>query len=315
MELEKRSQIGDPQRGQPMHLPVTSEEFSSVFFEKKPILFQQALHPGGYTWCDLSRDFYSLDPGLGQVRVYQDGPLDRMEYTRSNEELSQVNYVHHSSKLEKLLSDGASIVVNRFDKVSLYVGLINSYLREYVKSTVVGNAYISLGGRGTFGAHWDTHCVFAVQIKGRKRWKVYKPTSDLPLFTQTSRQAKKEGAQPTELAFDEIIQEGDVLYLPRGWWHEVLPLDGEPSFHVAYGVHTVKVHEFLKWLLVKHMPQAVEFRQSLDDVSAREKNLLEAVAILSAASLSEKNITDYVNEFLAQLTPKTHIDFQSIMEA
>ena len=39
-----------------------------------------------------------------------------------------------------------------------------------------------------------------------------------------------------EPAWAGVLEEGDLLYLPRGWWHEAAALDG-PSLHLTFGVY------------------------------------------------------------------------------
>nr|WP_256098549.1 cupin domain-containing protein [Streptomyces agglomeratus] len=41
---------------------------------------------------------------------------------------------------------------------------------------------------------------------------------------------------------------GDVLYLPRGWWHAVAASEGQPSLHLTCGIQTTTGADLISWL-------------------------------------------------------------------
>ncbi|WP_369377951.1 cupin domain-containing protein [Streptomyces sp. cg36] len=47
---------------------------------------------------------------------------------------------------------------------------------------------------------------------------------------------------------DLVLAPGDVLYLPRGWWHAVSADRGTASLHLTFGLATQSGAEFLGWL-------------------------------------------------------------------
>ena len=46
---------------------------------------------------------------------------------------------------------------------------------------------------------------------------------------------------------DVILEAGDILYIPRGWWHDPLPLD-EETFHLAVATFAPTGFEYMQWL-------------------------------------------------------------------
>ena len=57
------------------------------------------------------------------------------------------------------------------------------------------------------------------QVEGRKRWRVYPPFENDELPRTSSRNYHpKEVTQKEEIY--EILNPGDVLYVPRGWIHQ-----------------------------------------------------------------------------------------------
>ena len=95
------------------------------------------------------------------------------------------------------------------------------------------NAYYTPRSAQGLPVHHDTHDVFSLQIAGEKRWLVYEPVWELPLKHQ--RYDAKLGA-PGKPVLDVTLQQGDTLYLPRGWLHEAKTSDSD-SLHLTIGVN------------------------------------------------------------------------------
>ena len=77
-----------------------------------------------------------------------------------------------------------------------------------------------------------------------------------------------------------------MLYVPRGWWHHVLPQEG-PSLHLSIGTYAPTVHDYVSWACARHLPAALAARRSLGAASADELDAaveaLRAVVVSAAA--------------------------------
>jgi ribosomal protein L16 Arg81 hydroxylase len=173
-------------------------------------------------------------------------------------------------------------VVNGFEHYSPVALRLCAAVHRFCGAPTAGNAYLSIGGRGTFGRHWDTHDVFALQLIGRKRWQVFAATFPLPLGMHRSETVL--AACPPEPVLDCVLDAGDMLYVPRGWWHHVLPTEG-PSLHLSIGTYAPTVHDFVSWACARHLPSALAARRSLG-AAASVEDLDAAVEALRAVVLS-----------------------------
>ena len=100
--------------------------------------------------------------------------------------------------------------------------------------------------------HWDPQDTMILQVSGRKHWKVYRPTRLHPLAADVAPAPK-----PTdEPLWDGILEEGDLIYLPRGWWHVAAPLD-EPSLHLTVTIEPASGIDLLEWFVgqLKYHPE------------------------------------------------------------
>jgi hypothetical protein len=59
------------------------------------------------------------------------------------------------------------------------------------------------------------------------------------------------------------LEAGDILYVPRGWWHNAEALPCTPTFHVAVGVHPIIALDYIKWLAEEVFPNNLAFRETI----------------------------------------------------
>ncbi len=148
------------------------------------------------------------------------------------------------SELHKRLAEGATLVLDAVDELHPGIGALASRLERRLRTGVQVNLYASWTGIEGFGVHWDDHDVVVVQLDGAKRWRIYGPTRTVPMH----RDVESPEPPPEEPVADLVLTAGDVLYLPRGWWHAVAASDGEHSLHVTCGLQSTTGADLITWL-------------------------------------------------------------------
>ena len=133
-------------------------------------------------------------------------------------------------------------------------------LQEFFGCFVGANAYLTPPGTQGFAPHYDDVEVFMLQVEGRKRWKVYNPFEgdELPRTSSRNYNPKEIKGEP---AIYEILEPGDMIYMPRGWVHQGEALAGEHSLHV-----TISTNQKNAWadLLEQAVPAALKAAISSD---------------------------------------------------
>ncbi|WP_426164884.1 JmjC domain-containing protein [Pseudoduganella sp. R-34] len=260
---------------------ISKQTFFDELHEKRPFIQR-----GGYAalavgWDEVDRALFVGENTDANLRVHKGGVIDEAKYTELCSDLGVVRKRIIKAELAKLLEDGASIIYNRMEGVSVPIRDLCNQVARFTGAPAAANGYISFGDKETFGNHWDTHDVFAVQLIGRKRWLVYEPTFSLPLPGQTSLHHKADC--PATPFFDEILEAGDILYIPRGWWHTAIPLR-EETFHVAIGVHPPVVANYVEWVAKNVLPDHFSCRHSIHAneqsrhiIAAAKETLLEVL--------------------------------------
>jgi len=280
------------------------------FLKKNYLYIRNGLDPSAYDWEKFSRDFFSIEPALGTVRLYRDGRVERQLYQQTTPQFEGAGHKFDHSVFSDILLNGGSMVVNRFEKSSTYVADVCHQVADFCGHAVVGNAYVTQGGTGTFGKHWDAHCVFAAQLIGAKHWKIFRPTIELPL--PSNNFSKKPTIGATEMVFDGVLQAGNMLYVPRGWTHEVAPIAGQPSLHIAAGVHSPKVLDYLKWVLNNKLSAHIAARETMALNHFDECHVAEASALLSREAENSQSFQEYLYALKTSISEKPYINFQTM---
>ncbi|MET8826426.1 cupin domain-containing protein [Streptomyces sp. NPDC004610] len=150
----------------------------------------------------------------------------------------------HPAELHARLAEGASLVIDAMDELHPAVGRAAMELEQWLHTGVQTNLYASWTAREGFGVHWDDHDVVVIQVAGTKRWKLYGQTRTAPMHKDTEEPEPPPEKPVTKL----VLRPGDLLYLPRGWWHSVAASEGEPSLHLTFGIQTTTGAQLLSWL-------------------------------------------------------------------
>ena len=133
----------------------------------------------------------------------------------------------NTTALTRELRNGATIVLDAVDELHRPIRRLAESLERVFRVKVQVNAYAGWRTSHGFDLHWDDHDVFVLQVAGRKQWKVYGMTRKYPM----ARDVEPAVDPPSEVLWEGLLRSGDLLYIPRGWWHVATPLD-EPTLHL-----------------------------------------------------------------------------------
>lgn len=187
------------------------------------------------------------------------------------------------AELHAQLRDGASLVLDSVEKIHPPVGVAAEGLERFLGTSVQVNAYASWTEREGFGLHWDDHDVVVVQVHGSKRWRLYGSTREAPTFRDVETPEKPEG----DPVADIVLTPGDVLYLPRGWWHAVTADQGTESLHLTFGLVSHTGADLLHWVvdqlrsglaLRKDIPRFASLPDQSDFLAELRRELLDELA-------------------------------------
>lgn len=220
------------------------------------------------------------------------------------------------AKVDVFAAMGASIVANDVQEISGEIAQLAEGLGRRLAGRAGANIYCSFQGVQAFGAHYDLHEVFALQCEGEKVWRLYQSRADNPLdpppFTDEARQQLDREKGP--LMFEVRARPGDVIYIPRGWFHDALA-SSEASLHLTLSVTPHSARAVMP-LLEAAATQTSLFRAYLPDHrqdggAGLRQRLAELADQFSAILRSE----DFFNEVAAAQRERSRQPFSMDLPA
>jgi hypothetical protein len=194
---------------------------------------------GLMSWETLN-DLLSMEiwTGVSLKLVLDKKPLPAEAYCRPTVDRNKQHVLAPARDLVMAWGQkGATLVLHEIEDLVGAVGAAKAALEQALGARGMMNLYCSWEGRQAFDTHFDKHDVFAFQIAGEKIWRIYANRFDNPIehaSFQNIPQAffdENRGAVAREVR----LRPGDLLYLPRGTYHDALAVS-EASIHLSCGM-------------------------------------------------------------------------------
>ncbi len=270
--------------------PVSPETFFAEYHDRQPLHVKggAAKFAGVLGWRAINRLLDMTHAWSSQsLKLYLDGkPIPVEQYCVSALSRDAVQGMQpDAAKVAECIRRGASVVMNDVDSLTPGLAGVSAALEGAGLGKAQANVYISWQSHKAFPAHYDTHDVWAVQVEGEKIWNVWEGRAEWPISHPVFRsqdQAHHETAKG-RLREKVLLKTGDLLYLPRGWYHDALA-EAPSSVHVAYGAHAVLGMDVMN-ILMERVLYETGFRQPLprqDGTASAKFALTQRVGQLGA---------------------------------
>lgn len=209
-----------------MMLKLDIEHFCKHFWQQKPMVIK-----GAFDHYTDPLDEHDL-AGLAMEEE-----LDSRIISRQGEHWDCQQGPFES--FEKVCSGAWTLLVQG---VECYVPKAQDLLTEFqfLPSWRIDDLMVSFSVEGAgVGPHLDQYDVFIIQGKGRRRWQVgnkghYESVIPHPRVRQIT---------PFEAIIDEVLEPGDVIYIPPGYPHNGVAL--EPCLNYSVGFRAANQTELL----------------------------------------------------------------------
>lgn len=243
--------------------PVDRDQFFATYWERRPLVVRrgQSDHYAQLlTLEDIDRLLFAQEQRYPSVRLAKVGAsFPRSSFT---EDIpwggSSFDGVIRSDALLAEYRAGATIIVDALHRAWKPLALLCKHLEAELNHPTQVNIYLTPPGAQGFGQHYDTHDAFILQTAGHKHWRIYEAPLRLPLPSQPWDPAR----YPVGELIEEVdLQQGDLIYIPRGFVHEAMTSDAQ-SLHVTLGINAYTWMDVFAELL-NRCRQDARFRESL----------------------------------------------------
>ena len=242
-----------------------------------------------------------------RLRLVRDGkPVPVSSYLRHTTGGRQKRTIPKlkGAELARQLREGATLVLDAVDELSEPVEELAKNLELFFRERVQVNLYAGWQTSRGFDLHWDDHDVFILQVAGRKRWSVYGQTRPHPLVNDIEKAQKPEHAP----LWEETLEDGDLLYIPRGWWHVAVPL-AEPTLHLTVGVHNRTGLDLLRWLS-ERVRASETFRRDLPRFASAAERAAHAARLREEllAAWDDSLLEKFYEDLDARAEPRARVE-------
>jgi hypothetical protein len=292
--------------------PVSLDVFHAEYDDQKPLYIPAT---DGTTKRELL-DWAGLNALLGQRSiwtpqtlkvVFNGEPISPGLYCVETEGKSGRALRPSPSKVQILMSQGASVVADDVQDLNPSIRGLCKGLSQAFAGHVGAHIYSSFQGVQAFGTHFDLHHVFAVQTEGEKTWRLYRNRADCPTtFPFDSPEVRRWLAESRGEVMTEVrMRPGDVLYLPRGWYHDAVATDGA-SLHVTFSITPLSGRALFRLLenLAMEDPAFRAWLRPADEDGGTLKAQLERFSRALAALAAGDALHEEVAMAQARLVPR-----------
>jgi ribosomal protein L16 Arg81 hydroxylase len=262
----------------PLHVARGRSDFFAGLIDKKQIDHLLA------TQCGKPDFPISVIGGyLEEGEPPEPGPAARSQWT--------------AERVYKRLGRGATIRIGNMPHLVPAIRRLASCLETALSSDIAINAYLTPPKARAFGAHYDNHDVFILQVEGAKSWTLRSPAEHLPLETVVRGrehwqrrtlpwETRLKTLPPIEKTRSYRLEAGDMLYVPRGQVHEVKTGESE-SLHLTVAAPVVTWYEVAVDAVLAAARRSPALREALrpgfaTDAKARAEAARAAPAMLEA---------------------------------
>ena len=237
--------------------PIGRQQFREQYHRNRPLLIRGHAEKFAhlFAWEDVNRFL--------NVSHYPNPYVHLMAAGTSAEKAASSPQVIERSRA------GATIRITRLERLDPKVGELARSLEAEMGEQVKVTFFLSQSGRAGTSCHYDPWDVFVLHLDGHKAWRVFEPALD----------------EPGRPSLECELSPGDLLYIPRGHWHQAMAQRG-PSRHLSVILVARTGIAFLTWL-TDELKRDVLFRRELplmfadDPPERREERLREHIAKLT----------------------------------
>ncbi len=279
-----------------MHLDfnISSAQFHQEYLYQKPMVFKGAVKNIDIGWKEINELYQRANPMDPQFKFRKGPMIPKEAYVEAFEDVGRTRYRFNKAAVYQYLKEGATLVYNRINNESFADDLAKQ-VAQFAQAQTIVSGYLAFGSDSSYGNHWDTRDVFAVQLIGKKHWPLSAPNFDMPLYMQQAKDMPHI-PRPEKADMEVVLEAGDVLYIPRGWWHNPMPMGCE-TFHLAIGTFPPNGYNYMEWLM-KKVPEIASLRQSFRGWEADKGNIQDMAQQVAGLIASPESYESFMQAFL-----------------
>jgi len=279
--------------------PITPEQFFDEYYDKKALYI-----PGNVEKISDICSWDHINNLLQMVTNWSDKnlkividaktvqPSSFCERTVNRDRMGTMR--PQPNKVAQLFEQGTTVVLDLMETMDPGIRAATEAFQMATGFRVSCNAYCSRQQRKAFDSHFDSMDVFALHIEGTKTWRIYKGRFENPLerdgYDNPSHSPEFLEKDKGELLMEIEMKPGDLLYLPKGVYHDALA-STQACLHLSFGTTQPSGLDVISWLTTSLSDFAI-MRQALPSYDREEAHdaLVKQVTQCLAQVLKEPSL-------------------------
>lgn len=195
-------------------------------------------------------------------------------------------------------ADGCTLLLRYAERAHPGLKALSDDFAQAFHTPVDIQCYCTPEGAQAFLWHYDVEEVFILQTKGAKAYEIRPNTVHPNPTLESIPEDLGYERERTPLKVAALIQEGDWLYIPSGWWH--IARTQSESMHISVGlmpVSNLKLFEFLRDYLCQSDVWRMRLPLFLKDAD-EEKRYFESVLAALSSKLAKALASEDAREQL-----------------
>jgi ribosomal protein L16 Arg81 hydroxylase len=223
--------------------PVSADEFLSKYWRQQHLLCRGAADrfSGLLSWNTLNEILNHHWREASRFRLARQGHNLKLD---SYADLTGPTPRIRAGDVTEHLRRGATLSFDAIDEVHEPLARLSESFEAFFRAGTQINIYAAFRAVHGLDLHRDDQEVFILQLDGRKRWLLYGFSVDGVDRTELS----SGSVPPAGALLDQVLEPGDLLYVPRGCYHLALPMN-EPALHLTLGVKNPRTRDLALWMV------------------------------------------------------------------
>ncbi|MCC2679148.1 MAG: hypothetical protein K0R29_1724 [Pseudobdellovibrio sp.] len=138
------------------------------------------------------------------------------------------------SQATRGFASGRTVLIRHSERYCAQLASLAKHFNEQLNGEIDIQLYYTPAGSEGFDWHYDAEDVFVIQSFGAKEFRLLKNTVTEKPYPRNGNQVDDFKKETSRTEIRCLLQAGDWLYIPAGYWHKASAVSD--SFHLSVGV-------------------------------------------------------------------------------